>query len=688
MRPSDSLASMDEVGAVDPAELSHAGTAEVVMSEISVNHDPGPWDALEKHLGRPSLLLSLLGLSTLVLYSGALSFDFVWDDWPQIINNPIIRSWHNLPRVFGSDLWYHVARHQVYYRPLFVAWSMLNYSLFGSKPWGWHLCAILVHIGATASVFWLARKLSLEYWTAALAAVIFALHPIHIEAVVWISAVSDAMVTLFAALAFVAFLNGRTLGQKARLFWWMASLTLLACALFTKEMAVTFAALVAIYAWLHPRKDRLSAGARAFGAALEALPYALVTVAYALVRKHALAQATGKFDPNHGILDLVRTLPLVVSFYVKKLLFPSGLTGLYYTPYVTDKILTQVVLPLLALGLLLFALWYWNRREGNATVAFAACWFLVGLAPALYLRNFGNGDFVRDRYVYLPSVGFSILLAMALRRLPQMRQWSAQAGQSCAVAFLCVVWIGASLAQQVYWASDFLVLLRGQSLYPTNPYTLVGLAAEYSKRGAHELAIQYAQTAEREHPDYGYARLSLAEVYIRAGRFDEGRLWLRRALLVNPDYVASETGMAAIAGLYGRMGDYQQAFALCDQVLAKDPSLYSAVYNCGNIHLMAGQFEEAQRLLTQAVATVPEQAGPKHYLGRAFLQDGKIHEAQPYLEAAVAIDPKIWDYHYWLAVSLEKNNDIAGARAQYQQALALNPESNEAKLRLTSLEGK
>ena len=346
-----------------------------------------------------------------------------------------------------------------------------------------------------------------------------------------------------------------------------------------------------------------------------------------------------------------------------------------------------MIVPLFGLGLLVAVLWYWNRREGNRTVAFAACWFLVGLAPALYLRNFGDGDFVHDRYVYLPSVGFSILLAMALRRLPAVREWKAEAVQGCVVAVLCVGWIGASLAQQVYWANDFLVLLRGQSLYPSNPFTLVGLAGEYSQRGAHELAIKYAQTAEREHPEYGYARLSLAETYIRAGQFDEGRVWLQRALQANPEYVASETGMASIAGLYGRMGDYPEAFALCDKILAKDPDLYSAIYNCGNIHLMAGQFTEAQQLLTRAVATVPEQAGPKHYLGRTLLEEGKNGEAQPYLKAAVAIDPKVWDYHYWLAVSLEQNKDIAAARAQYRQALALNPGSKEAKLRLTALGG-
>lgn len=669
-------------------ELSHARAAQNVMSETGENHDPGLWEALERHLARPSLLLSLLGLSTLVLYSGALSFDFVWDDWPQIINNPIIRSWHNLPRVFGSDLWYHVARHQVYYRPLFVAWSMLNYSLFGSKPWGWHLCAILVHIAATVSVFWLARKLGLEYWTAALTALIFALHPVHIEAVVWISAASDAMVTLFAALAFVAFLNGRTLGQKARLLWWITSLALLACALFTKEMAVTFAALVAIYAWLHPGKGRSSAGARAFGVALEALPYGLVTVAYAFIRKHALAQATGKFDPNHGILDLFRTLPLVVSFYIKKLLWPTGLTGLYYTPYVTDHIVAQLILPLLALGLLVAVLWYWSRREGDPTVAFAACWFLVGLAPALYLRNFGNGDFVRDRYVYLPSVGFSILLAMGIRRLPSLRQWSAQAVQSCAVAAVCVGWIAASLAQQVYWGNGFVLLLRGQKLYPENPSVVVGLAAEYSHRGANEKAIELAQQGVREHPEYVYTLLALAETNIRAGHFDEGREALLRFLAAAPEYLNSETGMATVAGLFGQTGDSSRALGLCHQLLEKEPNLYSAVYNCGNIHLMAGDYVAAEQLLSRAVQLAPDEAGAKHYLGRTLLQEGRVAEARAYLQAAAAQDPKVWDYHYWLAEALERGGNIAGARAEYQQALRLNQESDQARLRLAALEAR
>ncbi len=647
--------------------------------------DKSASELLAQYLRQPSVLLPLLGIVTFVLYSGSLSFDFVWDDLPQIVNSPIIRSWSNLPRAFGSDLWYHVARHQVYYRPLFVAWSMLNYTLFGLRPWGWHLGAILLHVGAVLSVFLLVRRLGLEYWTAALAALIFAAHPVHIEPVAWVSAASDSMVTMFAALAFTAFLKGRDAGQKPNVAWWVVSLALLACALLTKEMAVVFSALVGIYAWLNTADRQASTARRLWSAALEAIPYALVTLAYAFLRKHALPQSTGQFDPNHGVMDVVRTLPLVLAVYLRQLLLPIGITGLYYTPYVTTAILSQIVLPVVQLAAVVAGLWYWNRREGNSIVAFAGLWLLIGLAPALYLRNFGNGDFVRDRYMYLPSIGFTILASLALRHLPSIKNWTAQTAQIVAVVVLCSAYGVASLAQQVYWGSDLLLLARGQSLYPGNPYTMAGLAKEYSQRGANDQAIALAEAVVRDHPEYGYGPLALAESYIRAGRFNEGRVWLNR---VNPDYAKSEVGMAGVAGLYGQMGDYDKALTLCSEILEKEPNLYSALYNCGNIHLMDGQYKEAEQLLSRAVELDPEAAAPKHFLGRALFNDGRNAEAQAYLLQAVAMNPSVWDYHYWLAESLEQSGNIPAARIEYQRALLLNQDSKEAKLRLTALEAK
>ncbi len=196
--------------------------------------------------------------------------------------------------------------------------------------------------------------------------------------------------------------------------------------------------------------------------------------------------------------------------------------------------------------------------------------------------------------------------------------------QATAVLLLCSAYVCASLSQQVHWASDLLVLVRGEALYPDNPYSMVGLAAEYSERGAHAEAIAFAQKAVRLHPEYSAAPLALAESYIRAGQFEEGRFWLQR---VSPEFMHSETGLAAFAGLYGRMGDFDKAFAFCSEILAKEPELYSALYNCGNVHLMDGQYQEAEGLLRRAVQAAPEQAAPRHYLGRALLSQNRTSEA-------------------------------------------------------------
>src|SRR5260370_24026935 len=174
----------------------------------------------------------------------------------------------------------------------------------------------------------------------------------------------------------------------------------------------------------------------------------------------------------------------------------------------------------------------------------------------------------------------------------------------------------------------------------------------------------------------------MAEGYIHAGRFEEGRVWLDR---VNPDYAKSEVGMAGVAGLYGQMGDYERALALCSEILQREPNLYSALYNCGNIHLLDGQYQQAEQLLSRAVQLVPEQAAPKHFLGRALLQDRRRAEAQPYLLQAAVMDPKVWDYHSWLPQSFAERCDLSAARTQYPQALQLNPDSNKPKRRLPTL---
>lgn len=643
-------------------------------------------ESIAAKLENPAFLLLLLALLTFVLYIGTLSFQYVWDDNAQIVNNPLIRTWKDVPRAFVSDLWFHSTRDQVYYRPLFTTWSTLNYSLFRLNPWGWHLGAVIVHILAVLGVFLLARRLGLDYWTAALSALIFAVHPVHVESVAWISAVSDSMVTFFFALSFVTFIKSRKQDQAHWLAWRIGSLLLLACAVLTKEMGLTLCALVAIYVWLFPQSQEHSRFQVFRQGIIVSLPYGAVTFAYLLLRRFALHQVTGTFDPNHGLADMLRTWPRVLYDYLRILVLPSGLTGFYYNPYVESLTFWGFWLPLFFVIGVALGICYWSRRTGDRSIAFAGLWMIVTLIPVLYLRNFGNGDFVHDRYVYLPSVGFAFLLAKGIRELPGFKRISSHALQVGVTAALTLVYCTTTLSQQVYWANDLLVFKRGYDLYPDSAHASVGYAKELAKRGGYDRAIDLMSQAIKKHPETVPAYFFLAETYTKAGDKADGRAMLEKYLTMLPPEQVSEVSQTDVAGLLGQLGEYDRALAICSKVLARDPDLYSALYDCGNIDLLAGHYPGAESLLLRAIAAAPGQANPNYFLGRVYMQTGRPAEAEAAFRRAIAIAPQIYDYHYWYGRLLAQRGDIPGARREFTTALELNSESAEAKAGLVALD--
>ncbi len=640
--------------------------------------------SVASHFRRPQLLLAVLCTFTFIVYSISLSFQFVWDDIFQIVDNPLIRSWHNVPRIFTTDLWVYVNRGQLYYRPLFTTWSVLNYSLFRLNPWGWHLMAILLHLAAVLVVYDAARKLRLTYWTSATAAVIFALHPIHIECVSWVSAASDTMVTIFYVLAFTAFLRFRESDQQTRLFWRIVSLALLACALLTKEMGLTFAGIVAAYVWILPANGpATSFKGKVREAFVAAFPYAVLTILYLLMRKYAMNAIVAVNEP-HSFEEIVLTLPYVLAFYLRKLVLPAGLTGLYYTPYLTPDHLWLSALSLIALLAFAAFAWYVRRRTGDKTVTFLALWPLLTLVPALYLPNFQNGDFVRDRYTYLPSVGFALLVACALTLLPAVGRIKAQTLQLAAVSVLAIFFVMGG-AQQVYWSNELTVFERGYQLYPQNLYAKVGLARVLQREGKTERSIQLLNETIAADPKRVTAYYLLAEAYSRVGQQSEGRKALAAALVLTRNTTQGELETADLAGLYGRLGDYEEAQRLCSKALSASPELFSALYNCGIVDFQVGRYADAERLLSQAVKQAPGEPAAVYWLGRVHLQEGQISQAQQDLNNAVNMRPDVADYHFWLAQALEGRGDMQRAQQQYQETLRLDPTHADVKVHLQRL---
>jgi len=645
---------------------------------------PPGFASLAQHFENPYLFLCVLSALTLIVYYVSLSFGFVWDDVFQISNNPVVRSWANVPRAFTSDLWYHVHRGQLYYRPLFTTWSILNYSLFQLHPWGWHLTAVLLHIATVLAVYLMARKLDLPFWTSAIAAALFALHPIHIECVAWISAASDTMVTLFYLLAFAAFLQARRSAGSQRMVWNIASLALSCLALLTKEMAVTFFMIVALYVWLFPANGTATrVGSRFRQAVLSAFPYLAACAGYLLLRKYLLHSVAGPIAEHHSLAEYILTLPYISAFYLRLLLLPTGLTGFYYTPLLRPDQYPLILVGILISGAYAGLIYVWQKKTGDRMVSFLGLWPLLTLLPALYLSNFAYGNYVRDRYAYLPSVGFILLGAKAIRLLPALTRMSARAVQTAATAVVLLGFV-VGCSQQIYWANELALFQRGSDLYPDSEYARVGFARVLQRIGQNERAVELLKLAISKEPRRYAAYYLLAEAYARMGDREDGRRVLAQGLALSPD--PGEMDTADLAGLYGRLGDYDHALQLCTAVLRQEPDLLSALYNCGTINFELARYEEAEKLLSRAVRLAPEEPAAIYWLGRVYLQTNRAAEAQSAFRKALALQPDVYEYHYRLAESLEKAGDLKNAREEYREAQRLDPNAEAATQRLRDLE--
>src|SRR6185436_15171272 len=244
---------------------------------------------LSDQTGRLLLLLALV--ATLAAYLNGLQHPFVFDDPYQIVTNDAVHSWRFIPQYFTSDVWPHTNSlvGGSYYRPIFQMWLLLNYKIGGLNPVWWHVTSLILHLLVTLSVFALAKMLVNDEVTAGITALLFGLHPVHVEAVTWISGVTEPLLAIFFVASFFFYLKNK---RQAHRKWLVLSLALFACSLLSKETAVMLPAIIVLYRWIQPNAatdsephtnlQRFMTGLR------DAVPYIILSLVYLVVRYFAL----------------------------------------------------------------------------------------------------------------------------------------------------------------------------------------------------------------------------------------------------------------------------------------------------------------------------------------------------------------------------------------------------------------
>jgi len=417
-------------------------------------------DQTDKKHSWPVWLFLILALTAAIFpYLTTLTFGFVYDDRLAIEENAHLRVWPGLGRIFLSDLWSlsNLSTPSNYYRPMFLLAYAGVFYVAGNTPGAFHFLNVLFHAAVTGMVFLLTLRFWRKQSTALLAAFLFALHPVHVEPVAWIAALSELAYSFFV-LAAVFFYSE---DPSAR--WpWFAALSSYAMALLWKESAIAFVPIAILYDILVIKQMRWKRW----------LGIGTVTLAYFAVR----AQAVGGLAPTVLYPDLafstqVFTAVTNVGFYISKLLAPIHLSAFYELEFVHGITLTVAAVVVLVL----FSIWGLRGRQ-----AWAAGWILVSLFPVLLVSRIAMP--LADRDLYLPSVGFVWLVAAGIDRL----------GRRSSIALLTVLLVtyGALTLQRLpVWRDDLPLLESELRQNPDSQSLRLRLASELGRRGKYDDAL-------------------------------------------------------------------------------------------------------------------------------------------------------------------------------------------------------
>jgi protein O-mannosyl-transferase len=476
-------------------------------------------------------ILAAIMLLTIAIYIPSLGNGWVFDDWREFVNNKLIHSWSFVWNSFRYDSWWFLDPRSLpqsaYYRPLEDTWFAANALLFGTHPALWHLAKVLLHAVAVILCFRVAQFISGDVATGLLTAAVFAVMPAHVDGVVWASAIPEPLSTTFELGAMI-FLIGRKPGWSCGLF---IAAFFYACAMLTHESAILFPLIVFAYVFLFERRDDAGTRSRMVSALRVCVPFVVVAIAYMCARVHALgldflfgthfplnwlaARGFTMSKPHYSPAQILMTLPVALITYLGILTLPGAAGPTHAVEWITRPepivFITGAALVLIAVAAFILA-----RRSSKWRIyLFCAIWGLLTIAPALNLNALWW--LVDDRYLYAPSFGWSLALAVAVMQIAASGSTARKAVGASMVALLALYAVSTVQIQR-YWHDDVTFFQRCVEISPDDPDYRTRLAAAMNKVGDTEGAAQQLERITALQPDKAYFHLRLAQQYKLMGR--------------------------------------------------------------------------------------------------------------------------------------------------------------------------
>jgi tetratricopeptide (TPR) repeat protein len=570
----------------------------------------------------------ILAAVTIFAYRPAWNGGFLWDDDVYIANNELLTAPDGVRRI-----WFSLDSPSQYF-PLVYTTFRIEHAVWGLDPTGYHWVNLLLHIGNALLVWLVLARLKVP--GAWLAGAIFALHPVQVESVAWITERKNVLMGFFfllTLLAWIAFVDGRT--KRSWLFYVLA-LILYLLALSAKTTACTLPAALFLILWL--QKKPIS-----WKRVFQIIPFLVLGIAMGVLamwweRYHqGTSRAVFTFlSPIERVLVASRA----IWFYLSKLAWPSNLTFIYPRWDIAPTHLLNYAW--LLAGVIVCGAIYFLRRYVGRSVEVAAAFFVATLSPVLgfiMLYTF-RYTFVADHYQYLACIGPIALASAGLVNLAQASKGSRNiifSAALCLVAFLATLtWRQAAMYGNI------------ETLWRTT------LSRNLSCWMAHN---------------------NLGIVLFEKGQLDDAIAHYRTTLQMQPNFWDADYNLGT--ALLGK-GQVDEAIFYCDKAVRMQPNDPDAQVALANALLQKRQIDDAIVHYEKAVAIRPDYFLARYGLGHSLLEKGMLDAAIEHSRAALLIQPNNADCHTVLAIALDEKGQSAEAVKHYEKALEISPQSVSA----------
>ncbi|MBV9008617.1 MAG: tetratricopeptide repeat protein [Verrucomicrobia bacterium] len=618
------------------------------------------------------IIALVLFLLTLAVFRRAIRNGFVnYDDDVYVYVNDRVThglTWPGIERAFTEPQ----ARN---WHPLTTLSHMLDCQLFGLNPAGPHAINVLLHALAAAGLFLFLSTAARSTWRAAITAGLFALHPLRVESVAWISERKDVLsAALFMAtlLAYVHYVRG----PRA---WRM----LLVCACFAaglmaKPMLVTLPfILLLIDYWPLRRFESLRHGAVLVRLALEKLPLFLLAVLSCAATLWA-QRAGGHFLDFIPLRDRICNAVLSYCIYIYQLVWPEQLAAFYPFPARADALLIVAAAAIILAGVSVLAIIHRRRLP-----CFFAGWFWYVIMLVPVIGVWPNGlQAHADRYTYLPQIG--LLFAIVWGTVALFRRTLALRFAFAVAAALIALCGWVTWHQIAFWRDSETLWRHTLAVTTDNDVALNNLGLALQDRGDLDgalanfraaLAVLESHTAVPYHLARAFVLNNIGNNYARRGRWTEAMTEYRRSLSSRPDFANAHVNLA---NAFAQQGDWAAALAEYKEALRLQPADADAQRRAGIAAARLGRADDAITYFKRAIAIDPQLSDAAVELGNILAGEGRLDEALREYQRAVAADERNADAHFNLGRVYLAQSRPEDAVREYERVVALTPNDPEA----------